>query len=563
VYIDAIHIGDKIIGWIRDTEGKLIKFEEPAPYYCYQKNPNGKYKSLFGDNLSLKKFKSRKKYLDFVDASSSISLFESDISSLYKFLSDTFYNSQPTNVNIGYFDIESDYNLKDGKGYPTPENPHGEINSITIYDVKQEKYHCIILTDDKSIILKDNDNEVITYHCATERQLLDTFYRLIKDIDVLSGWHSEGYDVPYIMARTSRLYGDKGNHYMCRDGTRVRMIKKLDNFNNEIEVPVLTGRVNFDLLLLYKRFTFGERENYKLDTIAKLEIGTKKLEYDGDLGDLYRSNPRKFFEYNLHDCRLLKKIDEKMKMIDLGVAMARQATIKFTDIFGSIKYLEQSIMNYCHFDRGEMIVLPNKNKDNVRGGFKGAFVLETKPGTYKWTQSIDLASLYPSVIRSINISPETHILQCRNRHEDFVKIIEQTDDDIILDSIMGNGTTETKAYDVYELLKDENFTISANGSIFINKQGLIPEVLTLWYSERSETKELSKDYARKKDIVNRDFYSMREQLLKQSLNSLYGAISNPYSRFYSLDLAASITLTGREINKFQIWRADQIVIGNT
>lgn len=560
MYLDVTQVKDEIICWLRDTEGTLHKMEFPAPFYCYVTDPNGKYRSLFGNNVSKKSFKNQKDYFDYTNRMAKTHLWESDISPIYKFLSDNFYNRESqAKVNIGYFDIEVKFDKE--KGFPSYTNAYGEVNSIALFDKTKDEYHLFMLTDDKSIRIVDEKEgkKVNLYHCVTERQLLDTFFYIIEDIDVLSGWHSEGFDIPYLHARAKKIYGMKGYTKLCRDGFRAKEVRRADDYGNEVTHVTLTGRAHLDLLELYKKFTFGERENYRLDTIGKLEVGESKLEYDGDLGSLYDNDPVLFFKYNLHDARLLKMIDGKMKLIELAVAMARNATIKFNDIFGSIKYLEHSIRNYSHFDREEIIILPDKNPDNVKKSFPGAFVLDTKPGVYGWTQSIDLASLYPSVIRSINISPETHLLQCEGKHKDFIKIVEGTDDLIKMKSIQTRDYLEYKANEVREFLRVNDLTISANGSIFMNEEGLIPEVLGIWYTERARTKKLSKQYAKDGDKDLSVFYDMRQNLMKLSLNSLYGAISNPYSRFYSVDLAASVTLTGQEIEKFQIYKADTIV----
>ena len=559
MYIDVAQINDEIHCWARDENGVLVKVVEPAPYYCYVTDPNGSYQNMFGGNVSKKTFKTRKEYQNFVDSNSSTSLWESDIAPIYKFLSDYFYGVESTKVNVGFFDIEAQY--EKGKGFPSYENPYAPVNSISLFDVTNNVYHLFSLTEDESITIEDTeeDIEVLFYRCVTERQLLDMFFRVIDHIDVLSAWNGDGFDIPYLVQRARRVYGIKGPRKLCREGFKIKEVKKSDAYGNEVTRIFLTGRVHLDLLELYKRFTFGERENYRLDTIAALELGSKKLEFDGDLEDLYKNDPKKFFEYNLHDARLLKQLDEKMKLIDLAVAMARQATIKITDIFGSIKYLEHSIMNYCHFDRKNFTVLPSKNPNNKRESFPGALVLETKAGVYGWTQSIDLASLYPSVIRSINISPETHIFQCEKKHKDFVHIAEGNDKEITLYTVPDRQLVISTGKEMKEIMKRENYSISANGSIFKKEEGLIPEILGIWYTERSRTKKLSKELAREGKKDEATFYDMRQNLLKLSLNSLYGAISNPYSRFYSLDLAASVTLTGQEIEKYQTYRADAVI----
>ena len=310
---------------------------------------------------------------------------------------------------------------------------------------------------------------------------------------------------------------------------------------------------------LYIKFVQKVRPSYSLDAISELELGENKIDYPGDLGDLYRADPQKFYEYSLHDTRLLVKLEEKKKFVDLAISMARQATIRFDEVTGSIKYLEHSIRNYAHYDRKEVVILPDRNEDNRKSDFKGAFVVPTVAGVHRWTMSIDLASLYPSTIRALNISPETHIFQCKGRTDDFLKVVQQFSDEITLIHVPTGDELILGAADIHDMLRENDFTITANGSILSNELGLIPEVLGIWYLQRKDMKELAKKYKLEGDMVKFGFFYTRQNLRKVSLNSLYGAISHPSSRFYSLDLAASVTLTGQFINKFQIWKADQLI----
>ena len=398
------------------------------------------------------------------------------------------------------------------------------------------------------------------YHCVTERQLLDTFFKVIKNVDVLSAWNGDRYDIGYIVERCIEVYGEKhGLKKLCRNGYRIKSYEKKDDFGNLYTHYTLVGRIHLDYMEVYKKFTFGERDSFALNSIVEHELGENKLDYRGDLGDLYRSDPKTFFEYSLHDSRLMKLLDDKLQFMKLATQMAKQATVKLTDVLGSIRYLEHSIMNYCHFDRKEKIILPDKNPDNTKEDFPGAFVLIPAPNAYGWVSSIDLASLYPSVIRAINISPETHVLQCVNDREDFTKIVEQSMDDITMVHLESGDRVTMPAFEVYELLREMNYTISAYGSIFEDRVGLIPEILGIWYSQRKALKKKSQEFYKAGDKAKGDYFDMLQNIKKLGLNSLYGVVSNRFSRFYSIALAASVTTTGQIIEKFQMWKADQIV----
>lgn len=543
--------------WYRDDHNELHYIEEPAPYYCYRRNDSeGTYKSLFGDALSKQEFDNRNDYNNYVNKRTG--LFESDISPVYKYLSNSFYLDASTFLNVGLFDIEVDYDLSDGDGYPTPDNPFGEINSVSLYDRRKDEFHMVVLHESVKIDYLDGE-KLTVHHCVTERQVLDTFFRLIDDIDILSAWNGDKYDIGYIYERCVKIYGDcDGLKKLCRNGHTVKNYLKNDDWGNQYVHYTLVGRSHVDYMELYKKFTFGERDSYALDSIAEYELKSKKLAYKGDLGDLYRSDPKTFFEYSLHDSRLLKQLDDKLRFMELCATVTSRATTKFTDVFGSIKNLEHTIINYCHFDREEKLVIPDKG-DNTKEEFEGGYVLETLAAAYGWCSSIDLTALYPSVIRAINISPETHMFQCKHDKKDFVKIVEQSTDDITLTFIETGEEIKMKGFEIFEMLKDMDYTISAYGSIFSQELGIIPEVLGLWFDERKALKRKSKDHYKAGDKEQGDYYNMMQNIRKLYLNSLYGAISNQYSRFYSIALASSVTLTGQQIEKFQMWKADQIV----
>lgn len=562
MYVDAIHKGDDIVVWVRDVDGTLERFDVPAPYYCYKPDPKGSLKSIFGDTVSKVEFDTRSEYNAFVERYTK--LYESDISSVYKFLSDNFYGAEEADLNVSLFDIEADVDLSLGQGYPVPENPYGKVNSISLFDVRTQEYHMIVLPYKmdkvKKMKLTDPDHKVNTYLCHTEKQLFDTFIKVIEDIDVLSAWNGEKYDIPYLVQRACRVYGEaKGKTVLCRDGFSVKEREAVDDFGNEFIRYTLVGRVHLDYLQLYKKFTFGERSSYKLDNIAEAELGIKKLPYAGDLGTLWREDPQTFYDYSLHDSRLLKLLDEKLKFLELAKTMGRKGSILYNDVLGSIKYLEQTIRNYCHHDRETPVVLPSKDPDASRESFPGAFVMQTKPNAYGWSCSVDLASLYPSVIRSLNISPETHLFQCSMKHADFIKIAERSNELVEFYDTKTMEGFELPAWEVSDFIRENNFTISAWGAILSENQGIIPEVLDLWYTERKRTKGLAKEYALSGEKKKSEYFDMMQQLMKLNLNSLYGAISNPFSRFYNINLAASVTMSGQMVERYQCWAADQIV----
>lgn len=558
MFIDAIEYQSKIRCWYRTDDNELHLIEEPAPYYCYRRDDNnGAYKSLFGESLTKQVFDNRQEYNTYVNTRSG--LYESDISPVYKFLSDTFYEHSDDNyVNVGMFDIEVDYDLRDNNGYPLPENPFGKINSVSLYDVRKDEFHMVVLHDCIDIASKEGENLTI-HHCVTERQVLDTFFKLIADIDILCAHYGDHYDIPYIYERCKIIYGDKeGLRKMCRGGHTVKSYEKKDDYGNTYTHYSLVGRVHLDYLELYKRFTFGKLPSNSLDYISNYELGAEKLKYKGDLGDLYRNDPKTFFEYSLHDSRLLRDLDRKLKFVELAAKVTAKATTKFSDVFGTLKVLEHTIINFAHFDQDEMIIIPDKGK-HEKIKYEGGYVADTKVGVYGYVSTIDLEGLYPAVMRTANISPETHLFQCSNNNADFVKVVEQSTDDIDMLYIPTGEVISMKGFELYSFLREQHYTISAHGSIFSDEEGLIPKILTLWYDERKAMKKKSKEYFKAGDTDQGQYYDMLQLVRKLYNNSIYGAMGNIYCRFYSLDLVESITANGREIEKFQLCESDKII----
>jgi len=559
MFIDAVHAGDDIITWVRDDVGALHMLTDPAPYYAYVKDDNGTEMSMFGDKVKRHDFQTRGEYNRFVD--SHIHIFESDITALHKHLSDTYFNAPDHTPNVGFLDIETDYDLKRGTGYPTPDNPFGIINALSLYDKTRDEFH-LLYVHNVPVRIDTGEDVVHMHQCQTERQLLDIFFILIEDIDILSGWNSEGYDIPYIVLRSRMLYGEAAaDRKFCRAGFKLKEQTGKDKFYNERTKYVLVGRVHLDYMELYEKFTFIQQPSMKLENIAQAELGYGKINYDGDLGELYRTDIKKFLEYNLHDSRLLRDLEEKKKLIQLAVQMSRKATIKINEVMGTIKFLEHAIRNYAHFERAQPIVLPDRGDGDKEGKFIGAWVADPVTARYGWASSIDLASLYPAILRSLGMSPETFIMQCDGREADFLRIIEGNNDEdgIIIHMKQSGDVLQTTPADLRELIKEEGYTMSANGSIFNGEVGLIPEVLGVWFAERKRTKNMSKEFFKNGDKEKGLYYDMLQYIYKVQLNSLYGAISNKYSRFFDLDIAISVTLTGQYINKFQAWKSDQLM----
>lgn len=573
MFIDAIQEKDQVTVWTRDDEGKLKVKRHPAPYYCYAKSSIGESNTIFGDQVRRYDFSSKTAMNDFIQEAGKV--FESDIKPTYKVLSDEYYG-KTGKVNFAFYDIETHVKLYLKQGFPMPDNPYGEVNAVSLVKFWEKKAYQFILLEegihDKELermildqVFLEKEHEEMGYELYLdvfwdEKDLLRAFKELIEDVDILSGWNSEKYDDPYMHVRSKLVMGDFfGERIFSRAAHPAGERTVNDDFGNEYTKYTPVGRACLDYRELYKRFSFGERDSYSLDFIANYELKKNKIPYEGDLGDLYRDEVVKFTQYSLNDTMLLAELEQKLNYMELAITMCRSATIRYDDIYGSIKYLEHAIINYLHHVRDEPLIVPDVNHDLEREKFVGAFVLSPQKGSHKKSSSIDLTSLYPSIIRAINISPETHYLQCAGNDEDFVKVVERRDDIINFTEVRTGEEFSCTAKEMHELLIENDLTISAQGSIFVRKEGIIPEILTIWFAERKAMKKKSKEMYNAGEKAKGDFYDLHQNLRKLNLNSTYGAISHPKCRFYSLDCAASVTTTGQLINKQQAYHANKMV----
>ena len=588
-YVDAFFDRDAdIIRAVERRDGKRTFTEYPVKYTFYFEDQRGKYKSVYGDPLSRIVCKSTKDFRKEVAINNSKKLFESDINPIFQCLSENYLNQDAPKLNIAFFDIETDFDPE--RGFADPSDPFMPITSISVYLQWLDTMVCIavppktLTMDEAKKELEGIDNVMLF---EKEGDMIDTFLTLIEDADILSGWNSEGYDIPYIVNRTSRVLSKDDTRRFCLWGQlpKKRMYEK---FGKESETFDLVGRVHLDSLNLYRKYTYEERHTYRLDAIGEVEVGENKVPYEGTLDALYNNDFRKFIEYNIQDTALLDKLDKKLRFIDLSNELAHANTVLLQTTMGAVAVTEQAIVNEAHH-RG--LQVPNRQKrDDDATQAAGAYVAYPKKGLHKWVASMDLNSLYPSVIRALNMAPETVIGQIRPEisdarvHEDmFLKkksfagswegrfateeyeaVMEQKRD-IALTVDFENGQSKIMSgAEIFKLIFDSNnpWMISANGTIFTTEfEGVIPGILKRWYSER---KDLQKNLKKAKDAGNAievEYWDKRQLVKKINLNSLYGAILNPGCRFFDKRIGQSTTLTGRTIVKHMSAEVNKTITG--
>ena len=318
------------------------------------------------------------------------------------------------------------------------------------------------------------------------------------------------------------------------------------DFHNRYKIA---GVSILDYLALYRKYTFSERPSYRLDDICEYEVGEKKVAYDGTLDDLYKNDLEKFVQYNLQDVKLVKKLDDKLDFIEIARGLAHLGHIPYEDVFMSSRYLEGAILVYL---RKNNIVAPNRHKKDGNTKyekFMGAYVQEPQSGKHNWVYDLDITSMYPSCIMSLNISPETKLGKIEGWNpEEFLKKDNKKTYSLTNKGNLINRYTETELKRMFE---NESIGIATNGVMYrTDKDGLLPALLKKWFDERVEYRKLSKKFHEEGDKEKSDYFDRRQHLQKIVLNSLYGVLGLPVFRFYDVDNAEAVTYTGQTLIKF-------------
>jgi DNA polymerase elongation subunit (family B) len=421
-----------------------------------------------------------------------------------------------------------------------------------------------------------------------EKDMLDTFLTLIEEADILSGWNSEGYDIPYIVNRVARILSKDDTRRFCLWGQLPKK-REYEKYGKMSETYDLIGRVHVDSLNLYRKYTYEERHSYRLDAIGEIEVGENKTAYEGTLDQLYNNDFKKFIEYNIQDTALLDKLDKKLRFIDLSNTIAHENTVLIQTTMGAVAVTEQGIINEAH-NRG--LQVPNRtnrdDEENIQAA--GAYVAFPKKGLHKWIGSMDLNSLYPSVIRALNMAPETIVGQIRldisdaRVHEDIhlkkktfagswegrfateeYEAVMDKRKDVALTIDFENGHSEVMSgAEIYKLIFDSNnpWMLSSNGTIFTQEfEGVIPGILKRWYAERKDLQKMLKKAKEAGNKAETEYWDKRQLVKKILLNSLYGAILNPGCRFFDKRIGQSTTLTGRTIVKHMSAEVNKVITG--
>ncbi len=586
-YVDALFDRDHDrIHVVERVNGERVYREYPASYVFYYDDPRGKHRTIFDTPVSRFATRNGKEFHKEQRINSNKRLWESDINPIFRCLEENYLGVNSPRLQTAFFDIEVDFDPE--RGFSKPEDPFNAITAISVYLDWMDRLVTLVVPP-KSYswataeeIAKQYDN---CFLFEREEDLLNTFLDIIDDADILSGWNSEGFDIPYTIMRINRVLSKDDTRRMCLWGQFPKQ-RTFERFGAEDLTFDLIGRVHMDYMQLYRKYTYEERHSYSLDAIGEYEDVGSKVAYDGTLDQLYNKDFPKFIDYNREDVMLLAKLDKKLRFLDLANELAHDNTVLLPTTMGAVAVTEQAIINEAH-QRG--LVVPNRRSRDDQGDTQaaGAYVAYPKKGMHEYIGAIDLNSLYPSAIRALNMGPETIVGQLRtvmtdhyikekmlsgssfaDAWENMFGTLEyqavmnmETGTEITIDWEEGGSDIMT-APDVWRLIFDSNqpWTLSANGTIFkYNIKGIIPGLLERWYAERKEMQAKKKAATSKEDQA---FWDKRQLVKKINLNSLYGAILNPGCRFFDQRIGQSTTLTGRIIAKHMDSHVNEAITGD-
>ena len=573
----------------RNKKGEREFRDIPVKHTFYYKDPRGKFQSIYGDQVSRIVCKNTKELRKEQAINSGKQLFEADINPIFATLSEHYLNQDAPKLNVAFFDIEVDFDPE--RGYASPDDAFMPITAIAVHLQWIDTMICLAIPPKKMSM--DEATEQVkefpnTYLFDNEADMLDMFLDLIQDADILTGWNSEGFDIPYTVNRVTKVLSKEDTRRFCLFNQLPKK-REYEKFGRQSTTYDFVGRVHLDSLELYRKYTYEERHSYRLDAIAEYELGERKTQYEGTLDQLYNNDFKTFIEYNRQDCALLDRMDKKLKFLDLANTLAHECTVLLQTTMGAVAVTEQAIINECH-RRGFQV--PNRTKMEEREdneGAAGAYVAYPKEGIHDWIGSLDINSLYPSAIRALNMGPETIVGQLRQTQtDDFIQSqlgkgksfaaawegifgsLEYTavmaceiGTDITID--WENGDSDVlSAAEVYRLIFESNqpWVLSANGTIFTyEKEGIIPGLLKRWYAERKDMQTKLKEAINAGNKIEEEYWDKRQLVKKINLNSLYGAILNPGCRFFDKRIGQSTTLTGRQIAKHMAAKVNDIIAG--
>jgi DNA polymerase elongation subunit (family B) len=537
-YTSVCKWGKQILYRGYNSNGERIqeKITYKPTLYLESKNKVSTWKSLYGAPLEPMKFASMKEADGFIDTYKGVDGYE--IHGNNKYVSAFIQSRHPSkidfvseNVETHYIDIETDYN----DGFPHAHIADQQVLTIAVKSSRENFYRVWGMKGYNPSVSSTN-LKIEYYHYHDETSMLQAFMEwwASSPPDIVSGWNTRFFDIPYLVNRVSRILGSK----VAKNFSPWRLVEErnVKIMGKEQLAFDIKGVEQLDYMDLFKKFgyKYGNQESYKLDHIASVVLGTKKVDYTdmGSLKKLYEKDFQRFVDYNIVDVELIEKMEDKVGLINLVLTMAYLGGVNYTDTLGTVGIWESIIFRRL---AQRHVAIPAK-QNNYKSDFAGGYVKEPQVGMHEWIMSFDLNSLYPNIIIQCNMSPETLIPHNRI-----------------------DGLNPDKVLESDSCLTEDDVSVAANGSCYRkDKQGIIPEIIQELYDKRVIIKNQMLSAQQRKENEGSSSSIEREiarceteqMAVKILLNSLYGAMGNAWFRFFDIRIAEGVTLTGQSVIRY-------------
>jgi DNA polymerase elongation subunit (family B) len=524
-----------------ENDRRVRRKVEFRPTFFLSSQEKSEYKTLAGENVKPIQPGTIPECREFLERYESVDNFPIFGNNRYEYayIADEYPDDilwDVSKILIAYLDIE----VGSENGFPEPRDANEAITAISI---KVKGNYFVFGCGD---YVKHRD-DVHYAKCRDESDLIRRFLDLWSrwHPDVVTGWNVEQFDIPYLANRITKILGEDEvkklspwNRISKRETTMM---------NRPVQFYDISGIAILDYIQLYRKFTYSQQESYRLDNIAHVELGEKKLDYSEfeTLHQLYKHDYQKFIEYNIKDVELVEKLEDKMKLIELALTLAYDNKVNYDDVFTQVRMWDAIVYNYL---LRKKIVIPQMSRSTKSSQYEGAYVKDPICGMHEWVASFDLNSLYPHLIMQYNISMETLVEPAKynDNMRGFIANCNINVDNLLHQEVDTN------------ILKDLGVTVTPNGQLFrIQEQGVLPEIMDSMYKDRTRYKKLAIEAKKKIETVLEDKnqvhylekqvarYNNLQLAKKVTLNSAYGALGNQYFRFFDIRIAEGITTAGQ------------------
>ena len=443
-----------------------------------------------------------------------------------------------------FFDIETEWG--DALTEEYIKSAPKKVTSIAWYDKQVDEWGILIL-DKKSQLsrTKAKNKEIIP--CATEDELLLKFLEKFREIDpdIIVGWNSDYFDVPYLYYRMCNVLGEDVARYLSPIG----YVRETPWYKDQY--IQIAGVESLDYMRLHKKFSWADEPSFKLDAIGEKYVGMKKIEYEGNLDDLFEADIHKFIQYNFVDVEILKLLDEKLEYLSLVKNLAHKGKHNYSEVYANTKTQDGAISAYL---LSEGIVPPAKERNPLsKKNYAGGYLFCPKAGIYNYVFDEDLTSLYPSIIMTINIGKETMVGRIidaddRNNRLGLNDLLKRDPEEELMIENAKRNRTRVSVRRLITMIQQNELSISANGVMFnTNRESVLSTILKKWFDERVKYKDLMKEAYQSGNKELGAGFHMKQYTMKILLNSLYGATALGSFRYGNVILSEAITLSGQRI----------------